>query len=83
MIGRLRESEQANPWMHNFFLIDEVFEQGDGWEGVKIIAMLRLIVLPFGITNYVLGVTSARFWQFALGSLAYTVKLFFHCYVGA
>ena len=67
--------------MQNFFLIDELFDQG--WEGVKIIAMMRLVVLPFGITNYLLGVTSAKFWQFAIGSSAYIVKLFFHLYLGA
>ena len=44
---------------------------------------MRVIILPYGVTNYVLGVTSARFWQYAIGSTTYSVKLFFHCYVGA
>ena len=60
VIEKLRESEVSNPWLRNFFLIDEIFEEG--CEGVKIIAMMRVTLLPYGVTNYVLGVTSARFW---------------------
>lgn len=66
--------------MSNFFLIDELFS--DGCQGAKIIFLLRLVMLPFAITSYLLGVTSAKFWQFAVGSTSYVVKLAIHVYIG-
>lgn len=39
-------------------------------------------MIPYGVSNYLLGVTQVRFWQFALGSCTYVMKLIIHCYIG-
>lgn len=43
-----------------FRLIDAAI----GREGGKIIAMLRLCPMPFGLANYCYGITAVRFWPY-------------------
>jgi uncharacterized membrane protein YdjX (TVP38/TMEM64 family) len=47
-----------------------VIDAAVGHEGGKIIALLRLCPLPFGLANYCYGLTAIRFWP-------YTVATFF------
>jgi uncharacterized membrane protein YdjX (TVP38/TMEM64 family) len=43
-----------------FTLIDEAI----GREGWKIIALLRFVPMPFGLANYLYGLTAIRFWPY-------------------
>ena len=47
-----------------FRLIDSAI----GREGGKIIALLRLCPLPFGLANYCYGLTAVRFWPYAIAT---------------
>lgn len=44
--------------------------------------MMRLAILPYHITNYLLGITSLQFVHFAIGSCAYLYKCLLECYIG-
>jgi uncharacterized membrane protein YdjX (TVP38/TMEM64 family) len=35
-----------------------------GREGAKLVALLRFIPMPFGLMNYLLGLTAIRFWPY-------------------
>jgi uncharacterized membrane protein YdjX (TVP38/TMEM64 family) len=39
-----------------------------GREGGKIVALLRMCPLPFGLANYCYGLTAVRFWPYALAT---------------
>ena len=48
------------------------------------IAVLRLIMIPFGPTNYVLGsATSVSFYRYAMGTIAIIVKCCLYTFIGA
>ena len=68
------------PWLTNIELIDQIFL--DPNQSIKIIALMRLIMIPFGLTNYLLGVTAVSFWRYMLGSSAYLFKCSLHTYIG-
>ena len=64
----VRRQIQNSPLVkRNFLIIDQLLIQ----EGVTLVALLRLTFAPFGITNYVLGVTSISSCSFFLGTLSY------------
>lgn len=44
--------------------------------------MLRLAIVPYHITNYLLGVTCLQFYNYAIGSCAYLYKCILECYIG-
>ena len=48
-----------------FAMIDKAI----GLEGWKIVCLLRLCPLPFGITNYAYGVTAITFWHYIAATL--------------
>jgi uncharacterized membrane protein YdjX (TVP38/TMEM64 family) len=63
-----------------FRLIDSAI----GREGGKIIALLRLCPLPFGLANYCYGLTAVRFWPYAIATfLAITPANALFPWVGA
>jgi uncharacterized membrane protein YdjX (TVP38/TMEM64 family) len=68
------ERLRANP---TFRAIDLAIEE-EGW---KIVALLRLCPIPFGLANYLYGLTGVRFqpylWTTVLGSLP-SIVLFCH-----
>jgi len=45
-----------------------VIDQAVGREGWKIIVMLRLCPLPFGLANYCYGLTAIRFWPYFIAT---------------
>lgn len=63
-----------------FCRIDEAI----GEEGWKIIFWLRFCPIPFGLSNYVYGLTAVRFWPYLLASVAAMAPgNFLFAYVGA
>jgi uncharacterized membrane protein YdjX (TVP38/TMEM64 family) len=51
----------------NFKAFDELLIT----QGTLFVALLRLTFAPFGVSNYVLGITSLTPCQFVTGSLSY------------
>jgi uncharacterized membrane protein YdjX (TVP38/TMEM64 family) len=43
-------------------------------EGIKITGLIRLTFAPFGITSYVLGVSSISFSDYMLGNASYIIN---------
>ncbi len=63
-----------------FRLIDAAI----GREGGKIVALLRLCPLPFGLANYCYGLTSLRFWPYFIATfLAILPTNVFFVWLGA
>jgi len=62
----------------------QAVDRAIGEEGWKIVALLRLApVFPFSIGNYLLGLTSIRFWPYVLSSwLAMLPGTFLYVYIG-
>ena len=51
---------------------------------MSVIAVLRLIMIPFGPTNYVLGsATSVSFYRYALGTTSIMIKCMLYTFIGA
>lgn len=68
--------------MENFDLVDEIFD--DGNQAIILVAMLRLVMLPFGMMNYCLGcLTSVKLWRYALGTSIVIVKVSLYTFIGA
>ena len=63
-----------------FRLIDAAI----GKEGGKIVGLLRLCPLPFGLTNYCYGLTAVRFWPYVIATaIAITPGNLFFTWLGA
>ncbi|MEI9895614.1 MAG: VTT domain-containing protein [Chthoniobacter sp.] len=63
-----------------FRLIDAAI----GREGGKIIALLRLCPIPFGLANYCYGLTAVRFWPYTIATfLAIIPANCFFVWIGA
>ena len=43
--------------------------------GILFVALLRLMILPYGIVSYLLGVTCISIWDYMVGTSAYIVKI--------
>ena len=43
--------------------------------GILFVALLRLMILPYGIVSYLLGVTCISIWDYMIGTSAYIVKI--------
>lgn len=63
---------------YNFNIIDEIITT----EGKLIVALIRLTFAPFGITSYIMGVSSIKFWDFALGHFSYIFMSTSLCFIG-
>ncbi len=55
--GAIAQKIAANP---RFNMIDRAIAK-DGW---KIVGLLRMCPVPFGITNYLYGLTAIEFWRY-------------------
>ena len=47
------------------------------------VALIRLVMLPFAFMCYVLAITSLGFFQYLIGSLTYLIKVILYTFVGA
>lgn len=75
----IKEQISHSQWLsHNFNMIDEIITT----EGKLIIALIRLTFAPFGITSYIMGVSSIKFWDFAVGHLSYIFMSSSLCFIG-
>lgn len=54
----------------------------DRTESLRLIALIRLVPVPFGVTNYLLSVTKAPFSSYAIGTLTYLVKVSINVWIG-
>lgn len=67
LISRHLARNAVNRWLghhEKFRLIDAAI----GREGWKIIALLRLCPMPFGLANYAYGLTAVGFWPYMLAT---------------
>ena len=67
LISRHLARNAVNRWLghhEKFRLIDRAI----GREGWKIIALLRLCPMPFGLANYAYGLTAIGFWPYFLAT---------------
>lgn len=66
-IGRLTGRQRAAAWLRKserFHFLDDAIAK-EGW---KIVGLLRLHAIPFGISNYLYGMTKIDFWHYLLAT---------------
>jgi len=69
----------SNAWLNNNFrMINEILAD----EGIKIVGLIRLTFAPFGITSYVMGVSSISFGDYMLGNASYIINCCSQCFIG-
>lgn len=74
-----RELDKSkSPRVKKWRIIDSMFITS----GIMLVALLRLMFLPFGLVSYMLGVTSVAFWDYFIGTLAVIVKVILIVLVG-
>ncbi len=67
-LGRVAGRKHAAEWLRRserFHYLDDAIAR-EGW---KIVGLLRLQALPFGLTNYLYGMTRIGFWHYLLASV--------------
>jgi uncharacterized membrane protein YdjX (TVP38/TMEM64 family) len=67
LVGRYLGRKRAAQWMRQsqrFHTIDEAIAE-EGW---KIVGLLRMHAIPFGISNYLYGMTAIEFWHYFIAS---------------
>jgi uncharacterized membrane protein YdjX (TVP38/TMEM64 family) len=75
----IKEQISHSNWLsYNINIIDEIITT----EGKLITALIRLTFAPFGVTSYIMGVSSIKFWDFALGHISYIVMSSSLCFIG-
>jgi uncharacterized membrane protein YdjX (TVP38/TMEM64 family) len=63
LIGRVAGRAHIADWLrrtNRFHFIDDAIAR-EGW---KIVALLRMHALPFGLSNYIYGMTGVEFWHY-------------------
>ena len=66
------------PWTKKFKNIDNMFVT----DGILLVALLRLVFIPFGLTCYTLGVTAVGFCDYVIGTLFYIFKIMLIVLIG-
>lgn len=67
LAGRLAGRRHAAEWLRSsrrFHYLDDAI----GHEGWKIVGLLRLQAIPFGLSNYLYGMTKIDFWHYWLAT---------------
>jgi uncharacterized membrane protein YdjX (TVP38/TMEM64 family) len=75
---RAKLDKSKSPRVKKWRIIDSMFITS----GIMLVALLRLMFIPFGLVSYMLGVTSVTFCDFFVGSLIYIVKVMLIVLVG-
>jgi uncharacterized membrane protein YdjX (TVP38/TMEM64 family) len=75
---RAKLDKSKSPRVKKWRIIDSMFITS----GIMLVALLRLMFIPFGLVSYMLGVTSVTFCDFFIGSLIYIVKVMLIVLVG-
>ena len=70
--------KSTSPRVKKWRIVDSMFVTS----GIMLVALLRLMFIPFGLVSYMLGVTSVAFWDFFIGTLAVIVKIMLIVLVG-
>ena len=73
---KLRKSK--SDFAEKFRIVDKMFET----DGILLVALFRLMFLPFGLTCYILGVTQVSLVDYLIGSTAYLIKIIFCVILG-
>lgn len=66
-IGRITGRRRAAAWLRKserFHFLDDAIAK-EGW---KIVGLLRMHAIPFGISNYLYGMTKIDFWHYLLAT---------------
>jgi uncharacterized membrane protein YdjX (TVP38/TMEM64 family) len=83
IIGRLAGRKRAAEWLRKserFHYLDDAVAH-EGW---KIVGLLRLQAIPFGISNYLYGMTKIDFWHYLLATaVAMLPGHFIYTHIGA
>lgn len=75
----IKDQIKSNQWLSsNFKMIDDIVST----EGFKVIALLRLTYAPFGITSYLMGVSSISLNDYMFGNITYIFNCCTHCFIG-
>lgn len=62
VIRKIDENKEEKKWLENFYLVDDIFREGNvGNESLKMVALLRIMIHPPTLTSYCLGTTSVKF----------------------
>jgi len=67
LMGRMIGRRKAAAWLRKserFHFLDDAIAQ-EGW---KIVGLLRMQALPFGVSNYLYGMTKIDFWHYLLAT---------------
>ena len=63
----LRDDVATRLRRHETFRAIDIAVEREGW---KIVALLRLCPIPFGLASYLYGLTGVPFWRYLLASIA-------------
>lgn len=67
LLGRVMGRRRAAAWLRRserFHALDDAIAQ-EGW---KIVGLLRMQAIPFGVSNYLYGMTKIDFWHYLLAT---------------
>lgn len=75
---RKKLDKSKSPRVKKWRVVDSMFITS----GILLVALLRLMFIPFGLVSYLLGVTSVAFWDYFIGTLAVIIKIMLIVLVG-
>lgn len=75
---RKKLDKSKSPKVKKWRVIDSIFVTN----GIMLVALLRLMFIPFGLVSYMLGVTSVAFWDYLIGTTAIIIKIMLIVLVG-
>jgi len=75
---RKKLDKSRSPRVKKWRIIDSMFVTS----GILLVALLRLMFIPFGLVSYILGVTSVSFCDYFIGTLIIIIKVMLIVLVG-
>lgn len=77
---RLMRYSHKVPFLKKWDVFDEIISDKD--QAIKMIAMIRMMMVPLALTNYLISITKISFWAYAIGNIACIIKIPIYCYLG-